>query len=110
MLAQPFDGEFVTQFPQANQRFVGISIGLLIPNLASVEEALYQPEYLGCCIWKLHNMLYCRLSDVSLEIFLIELGAVAEKVFLNAERLLIGTYKDNDEYGMRLACILLVFE
>lgn len=48
-------------------------------------------------------MLYRRLCGVFLEIFLIKLGAVAEKVFLNAKRLLIGTYKDDDECGMWLA-------
>lgn len=47
-------------------------------------------------------MLYRSLFDIFLEIFLIELRTIAEKVFLNAKWLLIGTYQDDDEYGMWL--------
>lgn len=47
-------------------------------------------------------MFYRNLFDILFEIFLIEFRAIAEKIFLNAKRLLIGAYKDYDEYGMRL--------
>lgn len=71
-------------------------------NLSGVEKALYQSKYVRRCIWELHNILYRSLFGVLLEISLVELRAIAQKVFLNSKRLLIGTYKDYDEYGMWL--------
>lgn len=103
MLAKPLDAKFMTQVPEANQAFVRSGAGVFAGNLASVEEALYKPKDFGRRIWELDNMLQSLFGGIFLEILAIEFGAITEEVLLEAKRLLIGPYQDDDEDRMRLA-------
>ena len=80
----------MAQIPKANQRFVGSDVGALVCDLSGVQITLYKPKYFRCRIWELHYMLQSLFCDIFFEMLTIELGAIAEKVFLEAKRLLIG--------------------
>lgn len=95
MLTKPRDGKFMAQIPKANQRFVGSDVGALagalVGDLSGVQKVLYEPKHFGCRIWEPHDMLQSLFCDIIFEMLTVELGAIAEEVFLDAKRLLIGT-------------------
>lgn len=81
----------MAQIPKADQRFVGSDVGAFVCDFSSVQIALYEPKYFGCRIRELHYVLQSLFCDIFFKMLTIELGAIAEEVFLEAKRLLIGT-------------------